>query len=159
MGPEPHLPFSKNHSNTEISNFFFKQHLHNYSHNNLSPRGKTPLLLYLTKHKYSLPKLNTLHIKWLTWVLSGHSPLFYFQHKIGKAHSPWCSYCESEPETSEHFLGQCYAYATIRLRTFGHVTMTWSELLSHKPAVLIKYIATTDRFNLDRIFVDRTTPI
>jgi ribonuclease HI len=158
IGPEPYLPFSKNQSDTEIRALTFSQHIATYKQNTLSDKGKTPLLIYLTRHKYKLAKLSSIQIKWLTWVLSGHSPLYYFQHKIGKVFSPYCPHCYGETETSAHYLGQCVRYATIRLRTFGHITMTWTELLSHTPALIIKYIASTDRFNSERIFTDRTIP-
>ena len=155
-GPEPYLPFSKNQSDTEIRALTFSKHLDSYRNNTLSDKGKIPLLIYLKRYRYTLTNLSSIHIKWLTWVLSGHSPLYYFQHKIGKVFSPQCPHCYGEPETSEHYLGQCVRYATIRLRTFGHITMTWTELLSHSPALIIRFISSTDRFNTDRIFTDRT---
>ena len=159
IGPEPFLPFSKNHSNTEIRNFTHSQHLGQYANKNISEKGKAPLSAYLRKYKYSFRKLRATQLKWMTWILSGHSPLFYFQHKIGKAHSPLCDFCQTELETSEHFLGQCAGYATIRLRTLGQITMTWADLINCKPGTLLKFINDTHRLDQDRIFTDRTDNI
>jgi ribonuclease HI/retron-type reverse transcriptase len=155
-GPEPFLPFSKNHSNSEIRNLMISQHQAQYEDNELSEKGKIPILIYFSKYKYKFSALPATHQKWLTWVLSGHSPLFYFQHRIGKAYSQYCEFCQQEPETSEHFLCQCVRYATTRLQTFGQITMTWTELLNHKLSTVCKYISKTDRFNSSRIFTDRT---
>ena len=94
VGPEPFLPFSKNHSNTEIRNFTHRHHLIQYNNKDISEKGKVPILAYLKKHSYSFRNLRVTQLKWLTWMLSGHSPLFYFQHKIGKAYSPMCDYCQ-----------------------------------------------------------------
>ena len=159
IGPEPFLPFSKNHSNTEIRNLTHRQHLGQYAKQDISEKGKVPLSAYLSRYRYTFRKLGVTHLKWLTWILSGHSPLFYFQHKIGKAHSPLCDFCQSELETSEHFLGQCAGYATIRLRTLEHITMTWADIINCKPGTIIKFIKATHRFDQDRIFSDRTVNI
>ena len=156
IGPEPCLPFSRNHSNTEIREVTLSNHLIQYKKQDISEKGKIPLTDYLKLHRYKSLNFQAIHIKWLTWTFSGHSPLFYFQHKIGKASSPLCDFCQTEEETSIHFLGYCARYATVRLRILGHIIMNWDVLLKCKPAVIIKYIDATDRFNQDRVFKDRT---
>ena len=120
IGPEPCLPFSRNHSNTEIREVTLSNHLIQYKKQDISEKGKIPLTAYLKLHRYKSLNLQAIHIKWLTWTFTDHSPLFYFQHKIDKANSPLCDFCQTEPDTSLHFLGHCARYATVRLCILGH---------------------------------------
>ena len=43
-----------------------------------------------------------------------------------------------------------------RLRILGHFIVDWDVLLKCKPASLIRFIVTSDRFDQDRVFKDRT---
>ena len=79
IGPEPFLPLSDGIINSHIEDYFFNLHLKKYNQVALSDKGKTPLTLFLNKYKYRNINISGTHIRWLTWLLSGHSPLAYFQ--------------------------------------------------------------------------------
>jgi hypothetical protein len=44
----------------------------------------------------------------------GHSPLAAYLHRLKKAESPRCPYCESRSETPIHFLRGCWVHDELR---------------------------------------------
>ena len=58
-------------------------------------------------------------LRLLTHIITGHSYLKYFQHKIGNERSPLCDKCGEDTETVAHYLTQCPAYAMQRYQHFG----------------------------------------
>ena len=91
-------------------------------------------------------------LKWLTWLLSGHSPLAYFQHISGKYPSPDCPHCPGYAETSAHFLAECTEFATLRLKHFGVVITTVEQFLSFNTNKILSYIEESDRLSENLIF-------
>ena len=81
IAPEPFLPLSEGIINNHIDfeEYLFKLLLKKYNQVALSDKGKTPLTFFLNKYKYRNINISGTHIRWLTWLLSGHSPLAYFQ--------------------------------------------------------------------------------
>ena len=146
IGPEPFLPFTIGNSKREIRDYFLSLHLKQYKNNTLSEKGKEPLTLYLKHYRYQFNKLPGHHLRWLTWLLTGHSPLAYFQFRSNQEASPFCEHCPEEHETSEHFLCYCVGYMTIRLRNFGACTLTLDAALQLKLSTIIKYITDTGSF-------------
>ncbi|KAF9004651.1 hypothetical protein BDQ17DRAFT_1194683, partial [Cyathus striatus] len=58
----------------------------------------------LHKVLFTLPrKLSTT----LVYLITGHCPLRYHLHRIGKADSPLCTSCHRKPETIGHYLFHC----------------------------------------------------
>ena len=51
---------------------------------------------------------------------TGHAPLNYFLHKIGKADSPMCPECNMESEDVSHYLIRCPRYDEHRLKMQQH---------------------------------------
>ena len=154
IGPEPFLPLPNSLILAELRKRLLDSHLRSYRRLDISDKGKTPLTSYLSKHNYNLPRLSGTHIRWLTWILTGHSPLAYFQHRTNNSNfpSPYCEHCPEEEETSEHFMCECIAYMTIRLRTFGKAITNMADIAKSSPGLITKYIKLTGRFNRDDLF-------
>lgn len=72
-------------------------------------------------------------------------------HTIGRAETPTCAACEDAPETVQHYLLYCPAYAKARHRIFyeyGAAALTLRALLNSKRLLrpLFTYIQDTKRF-------------
>jgi ribonuclease HI len=83
---------------------------------------------------------------------SGHVPLNYHLHRIGKADSPACDKCGFHRETVLHFLTQCPAYSAQRAilsQKLGHHARSVPFLLANKTSLtpLFRFISTSRRFN------------
>ncbi|KAI0782617.1 hypothetical protein C8Q75DRAFT_727345, partial [Abortiporus biennis] len=82
---------------------------------------------------------------------SGHIPLRYHLHRIGKAASPFCPACHLSTETVFHFLIRCSAYNQQRRilhRELGNPGRSVITLLSEPGATrpLFRFIHSTGRF-------------
>jgi len=152
IGPEPFLPIPQSLIQKQIHDYLFRLHIKQYRNIPISDKGKIPLLTTLQRYKYRTPKLSTAHRRWLTWLLTGHSPLAYFQHRAQNFTSPHCSFCPGEEETSEHFLGTCVGYMTIRLQTLGKCILSLDEIANLKWQNIIKYISESKRFDIEDLF-------
>jgi hypothetical protein len=86
IGPEPFLPLTTGVITGAIKEYLFNIHLKRYNNIALSDKGKTSIKAYLIKYRYKAHKLSGKHLKWITWLLTGHSPLAYFQHKSHNPH-------------------------------------------------------------------------
>ena len=73
IGPEPFLPLSEGIINTHIKDYLFNLHIKKYKQVALSDKGKTPLTFFLNKYRYKKINITGTHIRWLTWLLSGHT--------------------------------------------------------------------------------------
>ena len=83
----------------------------------------------------------------LTYVLTGHAPLNYFLHKIGKVNSPFCDHCKLEEETAVHFLCHCPVYSLARLVHLGDRLISPTHLASSvKIHKIVAFIKATKRF-------------
>ena len=131
----------------------YELHLKQYTNLNISNKGKQPLKQWLRTNKYNLSTSSGIHLKWITWLLSGHSPLAYFQHKSGQVESPDCKHCPGYPETSEHFLAECVGYATIRLNTLGYIHTTLDHILKLNTRKIIDFINKSGRLDNSNIFI------
>ena len=98
----------------------------------LSDKGKTPLTFFLNKYRYKKINITGTHIRWLTWLLSGHSPLAYFQTVANndKFETQDCEHCPGEAETSQHFLCECIQLMTTRMRIFGKPILTMEDIIN-----------------------------
>ena len=153
-GPEPFLPLTDRAIRNAIYQHLYNLHLKQYRNLPLSPKGKVPLTIFLQQFKYKLTPMKAEHRRWLTWLLSGHSPLAYFQHKAKntKFTSPDCEHCPGVEETSEHFLGECVGYMTLRLRTFGKVILSMEDIAYIKLTKIIEFMVNSHRFERADLF-------
>ena len=60
-----------------------------------------------------------------THIITGHAPLNYHLHKIGKTDSSICPTCNTDQETVEHLIAKCPALAQLR---FQHLSQYYSNL-------------------------------
>ena len=82
---------------------------------------------------------------------TGHIPLNYFLHKIGKVDSPTCPMCWTTDETVHHYLLDCPGMAHERhslAQAMGRNSKSMRHLLGnwHAYKPLLKYVRTTGRF-------------
>ncbi len=98
------------------------------------------------KKSVDILRLSRRHIKVLMQILTGHSELAYFQHKIGLIDSPICAACDMYEETVEHFIGVCIAHSYFRKKFLdSFIIHPWEfEYLPIK--ALMSYITHTRRF-------------
>ena len=66
----------------------------------------------------SIIALNKREARQAVHILTGHGTLGYHMHKLGLIDTPNCGLC-GEEETSLHIIGQCPAYARLRLTLLG----------------------------------------
>ena len=151
-GPEPFLPFTPANCKQEQVSLFRAAHATIYRKNTLSEKGKIPGNLIIAHHQRGLLNLSRNQLKQLTWLVSGHSPLNYFQHVIGRSPSPFCQHCPNESETSLHFLGTCIGYSTLRLRHTGHVSMSWQDIFRCNLDSILSFITASGRLKPSNIF-------
>ena len=154
IGPEPFLPLPEGIINNTIKEYLFKLHLNKYQQVALSDKGKIPIKLLLNKYKYRNINISGTHLRWLTWLLSGHSPLAYFQTVANNVNfeTQDCEHCPGEAETSQHFLCECVRLMTIRLRIFGKPLLTMEEIINSKLNHIIKFVEQSGRLEKEDLF-------
>ena len=154
IGPEPFLPLSEGIINTHIKDYLFNLHIKKYKQVALSDKGKTPLTIFLNKYRYKKINISGTHTRWLTWLLTGHSPLAYFQTVANndKFETQDCEHCPGEAETSQHFLCECIQLMTTRMRIFGKPILTMEELSNSKLDHITKFVEQSARFDRDDLF-------
>ena len=152
IGPEPFLPITGGVLDQAIKTYLFSIHIKRYKNTALSDKGKIPVESFLHRYRYKDIKISGIRLRWLTWLLTGHSPLAYFQHVANNFDSPDCEHCPGEQETSQHFLCECVGYMTLRLRTFGKVLLNMKELTDFRLIDIIKFVEQSGRLNRDNLF-------
>lgn len=119
-----------------------------------SPRYRTHSKFFPSLPSTSFAKLTEglprRHVSILTQLRSGHAPLQYHLHKLGKVPSPLCPTCGIEKETVHHFLMTCPGYRHFRdvMRfELGRPAFTTAKLLNSRRTMkpLFKFINRTRR--------------
>ena len=98
-----------------------------------------------TKSK-EIYRLSRKQVSTIMQILTGHSELGYFQHKLGKITSPICTQCGLYPETVEHYIGICIKFHYERKKIFDqHIIEPYQfQFLTIKG--LNKFVSLTKRF-------------
>jgi len=83
----------------------------------------------------------------LVGVITGHCPLNRHLCIMGVLEDPICEECDSgQPETAEHFLTRCTAYADLRQSAFGSRTCDIGNIISLPIRVLERFVTRSLRF-------------
>ena len=83
-------------------------------------------------------------------LMTGFVGLNYHLAKIKLADSEICPKCNSEPETVNHFLGQCPAYSTIRVECFGNFYSNVTDIFEQNSLLsIVNYANRTKRLHFD----------
>ena len=135
-----------------LSRTLFKQHIANYKSLNYSPKGKIPITAYLKSNKYALISSSTKDIRRLTWLLTGHSPLYYFQYVCNKRTSPDCAHCPEVPETSEHYICHCPKYDAARTTHLGPGILDMEDLMNLSISNICAFMEASGRFDQEDLF-------
>jgi len=93
---------------------------------------------------YKLPTQDKQDLRILTHIFSGCNYLKAFQTTIGNVTNRTCDKCDTEFETTEHYLLRCPAFALHRYNTFGHFCIKYPkpDILS-SPTLLLSYARRT----------------
>ena len=83
-------------------------------------------------------------IRIIAGLLTGHCPLNYHLHKIGKAENNTCRLCQEDEETSEHILCDCPAVASSRLNHFEKAYFEANEVKDSTPGKVVRFIKSLD---------------
>ena len=137
-----HLPTPQATLKAQMRDFFFRKWCHDWT---------TSLGAAHTKYFYYSPnprkakyvyKLARLELGRFVRLITGHSNLNYFQHKIGLWSSPRCRFCAEDRETFWHLLQSCPSFWRTRREMFVTTPsndMTWSVRMlldfSYIPAI------------------------
>ena len=78
-------------------------------------------------------------------VLTGHTDLNYFLHKLGLVDSPLCP-CGMAEETIEYVFCDCTMYIEPRKRIFGNFTLQVKDLKLPRYGKMLKFAGETKRF-------------
>jgi hypothetical protein len=85
VGPEPFFTVPGNFIIKAIQIHLFNQHLKAYKQESNSNKEKTYLLHYLINSRYNTPSLPGDHMRWITYLFTGNSPLkvnYIQQYKV-----------------------------------------------------------------------------
>ena len=83
-------------------------------------------------------KLSKSELKLITEIFTGHGPVYYHLHNIGRARSPLCRHCGGEVETTEHVIKTCAAGGPSRMLKFGKSQLQDDDLGSAPLRALTK---------------------
>ena len=102
----------------------------------------------LLEQKYDITQYKSKQdIRRLTYIYTEHSTLNAFAYKTQQVESPTCQLCNTEAETTEHFIAKCPALARTRYQTLGYAYSTLNTILNSKtPGTILTYITQTNRF-------------
>jgi hypothetical protein len=96
------------------------------------------------KGKNNATKMKRKDLRVLIGILTGHSCLRKFLHRIGKAEDPYCLQCnEDMEEDMKHLLTECPAFARVRLEIFGNAFPDESVLKCTERYLLLKFAKAT----------------
>ena len=151
--PEPtgSYPIPMSIVRAQLRSLSHKSHVKLFSSSSSSSSSKgifKPILSRNLLNRVLLYKyLSRTDCRYLTYVLTGHAPLNYFLHKIGKVDSPFCEHCKLEHETVVHFLCHCPAFSLSRLVFLGDRFISPHHLSANvKLQKILGFIKATRRF-------------
>lgn len=90
----------------------------------------------------SLPRYK---IRFVTWIITGHSPLARHLWKMGVVDSPLCAVCGVEEDTL-HFLGECERYSALRYDVLGAHGLEPEDIPNLPISDLVRFIVKSGRF-------------
>ena len=144
IGPEPFIALGKGHFLKQVEIWIHLLHKRRFEKSSLNQYSKSVLIPLLGDAKYLLLHKNKQSIRILTHILTGHSYLNYFQHKIRNKTTGLCDKCQEEDETTVHFLYKCPAYVMERYRIFGFFTMKTTKNITRIEAkYYLEYLKAT----------------
>ena len=79
-------------------------------------------------------------------LITGHTVLDRHLTIMKVRYDPICSACEEEEETTQHFLGSCWACAMLRHRLLGAHRLRPEELSKVQPTNLLRFARASKRY-------------
>ena len=140
IGPPPFVPIPAGAIKNEIRQLCIDEHRLRYEKHEISEKGRAWIAHIGNNGNTRLDTKSVTDTRILTWLFTGHSPLGYFQHKIGNFSSPNCEECPGHEETTEHYLAKCPAYAISRQDCLGELFMEPKDIMEQRTSKLLKCI-------------------
>ena len=148
IGPEPFLTISWSNIIMDLLKKAKDETANRISKHPIRPNAKTPLLYYIGRYGFRLASNNKKDIREITHLFSDQSWLHNSRSKREPNISPFCDHCYDIEETAEHFIGECPAYAMVRIQIFGLPYIDLSQIITEFGTnKLIQYIKLTGRTN------------
>jgi ribonuclease HI len=91
------------------------------------------------QRSHDLINLNRNDLRILIGIFTGHCPLNMHLNKLGIVSNPNCRFCDTTYETSIHFISECNALSSKRLKHFGEAFPLIQQLPKLKSKSLINY--------------------
>ncbi|CAL8127771.1 unnamed protein product [Orchesella dallaii] len=148
-GPEPIVPVAMASVRSAIRVKAAEQHTDMWRSYNGARQTKELIDVPSMRVSNYLVTLCRQDLRLFTQVITGHSTLRGHLHRMRKADSDVCPFCEVGRETSLHLLGRCDCFLTTRLDVLESQTLSAAEVRVIKPASLLKFIKCSGRFTLD----------
>ncbi|CAL8132135.1 unnamed protein product [Orchesella dallaii] len=149
-GPEPIIPVSMSSVRLAIKSVAIKKHKMLWGRYGGARQTKELIDIPSMRVSNFLITLSRSNIRLFTQVITGHSTLNGHLHRIGRADSNICPYCNNGRETSLHFLGRCDYFLTKRLDVLEGQTFGAEGVRVLEPAKLMLYIISSNRFKEDK---------
>ena len=151
VGPEPFLCISWSNVITDLLKKSRNETLLKLEQHTMKNESKTPLESYIKKcgvNKLIYRKKDSLRL--ISHMFTGQNWLKDNLSKRDATTDPICTNCGEERETAQHFIGECPAYATIRLEIFGVPYISLVDIINNfGPDKLIKFIQKSGRTSKD----------
>ena len=146
IGPEPFTRFSASFVYGNIDSHFRSKHIQQLRSLKSTPDLHIELLSSLLLSNQNVIGFTKDDTRTLTHLFSGFSYLRYFQNKIGNEPSSICKKCNTEEETTSHFLTRCPAFAHFRLITIGVLSCSEAFLSTSVPPTAILRFAISCKY-------------
>ena len=145
-GPEPIVPISVSTVSSQIN--VYASDIHKSMWNSYMGAGQTKELINLPSRRTSryLTSLSRQDLRLFVQTITGHCTLQSHLYKIKKANTNICQFCETERETSLHFITRCDRFVEERMDYLEGHAISAIELRAVEPRRLMQYIISTGRF-------------
>ena len=95
-----------------------------------------------------IKNMNRRNIMYTTGIITGHNTLNRHLALMNIQEESMCGKCNQEPETIEHVVRSCPAYARIRREKLGEFFLT-EPLNKYRLKKVLAFVSATNRLNLD----------
>ncbi|MCP4831423.1 MAG: hypothetical protein GY886_04310 [Gammaproteobacteria bacterium] len=148
MGPEPVLGIAASAIKGAFKNWCWEQHKRSWSSCVNCRQSKQFLQEPSVKKGKILLRLDRIHLRVVTGILTGHNLLQSHLQKMGLERDATCQLCGEDRETSYHIIGQCPALMAFRVRTVGLASLVSQELQQLPISTILGLAKASGRFDM-----------
>lgn len=145
IGPEPHIGATYTLLRQTVDKFR-KLKFSSYWDNLTSCRQAKNCIKINNSNTKFLLNVSRTRLKTFTGVTTGHYGFNKHLTTIGKRSDPSCDLCGHHTDSAEHYLCECPAFITKRMKHLGGYTIKYNVLKHLQPRDILNYISSTGRF-------------